>query len=63
MNLNNIKQLCDEKGVTLAQMERDLNLSKGMVYKWHDCEPSLKTVRLMADYFGRSVDAILAVLS
>ncbi len=54
-----VKRLCKEKGVTVAQMQRDLGFKKGGVYKWNEFKPSTPAVQKMSAYFGKSMAYIL----
>lgn len=54
-----VKRLCHEKGVSVAQMQRDLGFKKGGVYKWNEYRPSIPAVQKMSAYFGKSMSYIL----
>ena len=54
-----VKRLCHEKGVSVAQMQRDLGFKKGGVYKWNEYRPSTPAVQKMSAYFGKSMSYIL----
>jgi hypothetical protein len=54
-----VKRLCHEKGVSVAQMQRDLGFKKGGVYKWNEYRPSIPAVQKMSVYFGKSMSYIL----
>lgn len=47
-----IKILCKSKGVSIAQMERDLGLAKSASLKWKTYTPNLATASKLAEYFG-----------
>lgn len=53
-----IKKLCKKNGVTIAQMERDLNLSRGATYKWKSSEPNMETLRCLSQYFQVPIEQI-----
>ena len=57
--LEKIKILCQQKGVSLAQFERDCGFSKNSVVKWDKSTPSGDKVLRTAQYFGVSSDYIL----
>jgi len=57
--LENIQKLCDERDVTIAQLERDLNFGRGSIYKWNKNSPSIDKVQKVAEYFGVSTDFLL----
>lgn len=51
-----IRQLCKKKGVRASQVEADLNLSKGYISKLDKTNPNLAKLKLLADYFGVTVE-------
>lgn len=54
-----IRALCAENGMTIAQLERDLGLSKASIAKWDDSRPSVDKVQKVAAYFGMTVSDLL----
>lgn len=54
-----IKNLCEEKNVKISALERDLNFSRGSIYKMAESAPSADKVRKLADYFNVSADYLL----
>lgn len=57
--LDIIKKLCEDKGITVSQLERDLEFSRGSLYKINTSEPSAKKLQKIADYFNVSTDYLL----
>lgn len=57
--LNRIKELTSKKGISLAELERQTNLSSGSITKWNKSSPSIDKVNALADYFDVSVDYLL----
>lgn len=57
--LENIQRLCEQRNVTIAQLERDLGFGRGSVYKWDKNSPSIDKVQKVAEYFGVSTDYLL----
>lgn len=57
--LESIKALCRERNVTLADVERACGLGKKSIYAWGTSTPSVDRVKLVADYFGVTVDELL----
>jgi len=53
-----IKQLCDENNITIAQLERNLSFSEGLVSKWRYGNPSCDKITAVAKYFNVSLDFI-----
>lgn len=54
-----IKELANEKGVSLAQIERDLNFSNGIISSWKSGKASQDKLSAIADYFNISTDYLL----
>ena len=54
-----IKELADIKGVSLAQIERDLNFSNGIISSWKNGRASQDKLAAIADYFDVSTDYLL----
>lgn len=58
-----IKELTNEKGITLAQLERTLNFSNGSIARWNKSSPSIDKVDKVAKYFNISLDYLLGKTS
>lgn len=58
--LKNIRKLCQERQTTVAQLEREIGLSNGTISKWASSSPSVNNLKAVADYFGVSMDELLA---
>lgn len=54
-----IKELADAKHQSIAEVERVLGFSNGLMYKWSKTSPSIDKVKQVADYFGVSTDFLL----
>nr|DAY26330.1 MAG TPA: repressor protein [Caudoviricetes sp.] len=54
-----IKQLANQKGITISELERRINLSNGQIGKWSRQTPGVDKVQKVADYFNVSVDYLL----
>lgn len=64
MNIvNRIKELAEEKGTTLAGLERTLSISHGSIRKWDSSSPSIDKVDKVAKYFNISLDYLLGKTS
>ena len=59
MITKNIRQLCTEKGISLWALERELGLGNGSIAKWESRSPRVENLKLVADYFGVTVDDLL----
>ena len=57
-----VKALCEEKGVTIYQMCKEIGMGQNVVSNWKERKntlPKLDTAVKMADFFGVSVDYFL----
>lgn len=61
MIYENIKRLCNEKGITISTLEKACGISNGTIGKWADGKsaPRVPTAQRIAEYFGVSVDELL----
>lgn len=60
MNLvQRIRNLCNSKGITFAELERTLGFSNGQIRRWQTTKPGVDKVQKVADYFDVSVDYLL----
>ena len=57
--LAKVKELVDEKKMTIAELERKLDFSHGSISKWDKQSPSSKRLQKVADYFSVSTDYLL----
>ena len=51
---DNVKKLCDQKGISIWRLERDLGFSNRSVSKWNDNEPGIRKVQKVGEYPLRS---------
>lgn len=54
-----IKDLADAKGISIAELERTLNFSSGLIGKWKNAQPSSDRLIPIADYFDVTTDYLL----
>ena len=54
-----IKTLCDEKGISVTTLEKEVGLSNGSIGKWKGSVPKVDSLKLVADYFEVTVDYLL----
>lgn len=60
MLYDNVKKICEEKGISVGKIEKDLQLSNGSICKWNENEPGIRKVQKVADYLGVSIEELLA---
>lgn len=51
-----IKSLCEERDITVAQLERELKIGGGTISKWKTANPTIDKVMAVAQYFRVTVD-------
>nr|WP_321315953.1 helix-turn-helix transcriptional regulator [uncultured Ligilactobacillus sp.] len=56
---NRIKDLANEKNISLAQVERDLDFSNGVISTWRKSNASQDKILKVANYFNVSTDYLL----
>ena len=54
-----IKKLAKEHGTNLANLERALGISNGVIRRWDNASPTCDKLLRIADYFSVSVDELL----
>ena len=54
--IERIKTLCAESHITIASLERRLNLGNGTIGRWNTASPTVERLGRVADYFGVSLD-------
>ena len=59
MIVNNIKRLCADRKTKISELEVAVGLGKNTIYKWAESSPSVANLKLVADYFGCTVDELL----
>jgi transcriptional regulator with XRE-family HTH domain len=59
MIFTNISRLCKKTGVSIAKLERETGLGNATVRNWSVSSPTVDKLKLVADYFGVTVDELL----
>lgn len=54
-----IRELSRQRKISIAELERTLNLSNGSISKWSKNSPNAKYLEKIADFFSVSVDYLL----
>ena len=60
MLFDNVVSLCKERNITIARLEKESGLGNATIRGWERGVPTIGTVKKVADYFGVTVDALLA---
>lgn len=62
VNYDRIKQLCEEHGITIAELERELGFSNSTIRKWgQGISPSIDKIVKVANRFDVSVDYLIGM--
>lgn len=59
MVLENIAELAKKKGMTISEVERRSNLSKGTIFKWNKSSPNLDSLNAVAKTLGVTVNRLI----
>lgn len=59
MLVHNIEALCEEHGISVTQLERELDISQGTIRTWRKRSPNLNTLLKVTTYFQVSIDQLL----
>ena len=57
--LKKIKALCDTRGLSLSQLEKELGFGRDTISKWSTSIPRADRLKAVADYFGVTVDELM----
>ncbi len=58
--LENIKKLCDSKGIKITNLEKELGFGGGIISRWgNNADPSLSKIIDIADYFHVTLDEVV----
>ena len=60
MLYNNVKKICEVQGISISQLERDLEFPRSSVCKWNKNVPSVTKVQKVADYLKVPIEKLLA---
>ena len=59
MILDNVRTLCEKKGISIWKIEKDLGFSNRSISKWNDSDPGVSKVQKVADYLGVPIEKLL----
>ena len=60
MLYDNVKSICEEKGIPISKLEDDLQFPRSYICKWNKNEPGIRKVQKVADYLGVTIEELLA---
>ena len=56
---NIISELCKERGISIAKLERECGFGNATIRGWVASSPRIENLKIVADYFGVSVDYLV----
>ena len=59
MLYDNVKRMCEQKGISVSLLEKKMEFSNGSISKWNDNEPGIRKVQKVADYLGVPIEKLL----
>lgn len=59
MIFDNIKKICDEKGISIAGLEKATGLGNGTIGGWRTSSPRVNVLKKVADYLGVPLEQLL----
>ena len=59
MILEKIALLCKQKGISIAELEREVGIGNGTIGRWGVSSPSVDRLKRVADFFGVTVDSLI----
>ena len=57
--LDRIKSLCDRNGITIAELERQVNVGNGTIRRWNTTLPSGDKLQRVAEYLNVTIDHLI----
>lgn len=60
MLFESIESRCKERGVSIAALEKAVGLGNATIKGWKTSSPRVDTAQKVADYFGCTIDELLA---
>lgn len=59
MLYDKIKNIAEQKNISIYRIEKDLDLSNGSIRKWNLSIPLSQTLKKVADYLNVSIDKLM----
>ncbi|MBT9798238.1 helix-turn-helix domain-containing protein [Hungatella hathewayi] len=55
-----VKQLCDNEGITITELERILKFGNGTIHNWDKSDPTIRKALAVSSYFKISIDTLVS---
>ena len=59
MILKKIKELCNEKGLSISELEKKANIGNGTIGRWDKSSPTVGSLQAVAKVLECTVDELL----
>ena len=59
MVFENVKELCEKKGISITQLEKEAKLSPGSINKWKKSSPTAKSIQAVAKVLKVKIETLL----
>ncbi|MBP3469721.1 MAG: helix-turn-helix transcriptional regulator [Lachnospiraceae bacterium] len=59
MIFNNIKKICDEKGISISQLEKEAGLGNGTISGWKESMPRIDKLQAVAKVLNTEVNKLI----
>lgn len=59
MLYDKIKEICKEKGLSVASVEKEAGLSNGVISKWNKSSPTIENLQAVAKVLKVKVDKLI----
>lgn len=59
MVYENVKALCDKKGISITQLEKEAGLSNGSIGKWKTCIPKADSLQAVSKVLKVKMEKLL----
>lgn len=59
MVYDNIKTICEQRGISITQLEKQANLTSGSISKWNKHVPQADRLKAVADVLHVKMDKLL----
>jgi len=57
---NNIVALCKSRNISISKLEKEIGVGNATIRTWEKVSPSVDRVKLVAEFFGVSVDSLIS---
>ncbi len=59
MIYNKIREICKQKGISVASVEKEAGLSNGAIRKWNDSSPTIDSLKAVASVLKVQVENLI----